>query len=87
MADDGGPTWEKLSLPHVPVSGRYSTTEWRPREILRDDVPLRMEREVRATGYALRLQVRNEHTGQVVPPDTEHGGGEDLVLGHVDVLP
>ena len=87
VPDDGGATWDKLSLPHIPVSGRYPTTEWRPGEILRDDVPLRVEAEVRATGYGVRLRVRNEHTGQVVPADTERAGGDDLFLGHVDVLP
>jgi hypothetical protein len=87
VPDDGGTTWEKLSLPHVPVSGRYSTMEWSPGEILRDDVPLRVEREVRATGYSVRLRVRNEHTGELVHPDAEDAVGDDLLLGHVDVLP
>jgi arylsulfatase A-like enzyme len=87
LADDGGAIWEKLSLPHVPVFGHYATTEWRPGEILRDEVPLRVEREVRATGYNVRLRVRNEHTDELVPPGIEGAGGDDLVLGHVDVLP
>ncbi len=86
VPDDGGEAWEKLSLPHVPVYGHYSTTEWLPGEILRDDVPLRVEHEVRATGYTVRLRVRNEHTERVVPPSSERGE-DDLVLGHVDVLP
>jgi hypothetical protein len=86
VADDRGPAWAKLSLPHVPVSGRYSTTEWMPGEILRDDVPLRVEEDVRATGYSVRLRVQNAHTEEVVPPGTERAGGDELVLGHVDVL-
>jgi arylsulfatase A-like enzyme len=87
VPDDGGETWEKLNLPHFPVYGRYSTTEWRPGEIMRDDVPLRVEPEVRATGYSVRLRVRNEHTEQVVPPGSERATGDDLALGHVEVLP
>ncbi len=85
--DDGGETWERANLPHSPVSGRYSTTEWKPGEILRDDVPLRVEADVRATGYSVRLRIRNEHTEQDVPPDGERADGDDLVLGHLEVLP
>ena len=71
VPDDGGETWEKLSLPPSPCTGTTRPRSGCPGNILRDDVPLRVEHEVRATGYTVRLRVRNEHTERVVPPSTE----------------
>jgi hypothetical protein len=85
--EDGQPIWGHFQASHFPVFGRYPTTDWVPGEILRDDVTLRVEREMRPV--RLRIQFAVEHEGRVgrVAPAVRPTPDGALDIGDLEVTP
>ncbi len=81
---DGQPIWPLFVARHVPVLGRYPTTEWRPGEILRDDVALRVDPEMRPVRLRTFVTLEQEGDRTRVPAAAPEGRVE---LRPVEILP
>jgi choline-sulfatase len=87
LADDCGPSPPGFSAQHFPVHGHYQTTEWIPGELIRDEVELHVGPDVRAARYTAHLRVEDATTHEPLPPDGGAQDQDDIVIGHVEVLP
>jgi len=87
FADDGQPMWGHFHAKHQPVFGRYATTDWIPGEIIRDDVALRVEREVRPTRLRIHFAVEiDDHVGRS-PPSTGATPDGSIDIGALEITP
>jgi arylsulfatase A-like enzyme len=69
---------------HRPIGGHYATTEWKPGELLREELTVRVARDALPGPHRLQFSLRNA-TGTIVVP--VHGGVDGTVdLGEVNVL-
>jgi len=84
---DGGSSGLLFQAPHYPVHGRYSTTRWMAGEILRDEVPLHVEPEIRPTRYEVRMRVQVNEWGPVLTPDSHTVGPDVVSMGELEVEP
>lgn len=74
-----------LVASHFPVYGHYSTTEWIPGEILRDEVNLRIDHTVLPTALHLRFAVQFDGSSlrlPLVPTDLPQ---HELNLGDLEI--
>ncbi len=87
FAEDGQPMWNHFHAKHQPVLGRYPTTDWVPGEILRDDVSLLIEQEVRPTRLRIHFAVEvDDHIGR--SPPSANGAPDDSVdIGPLEITP
>ncbi len=88
-ATDGGGSGWRFQASHHPIHGRYSTSRWIPGEILRDEIPLRVEPEIRATRYAIDVKFQADNWGPVLMPDghTAPGDPNSVRVGTFEVVP
>ncbi len=84
---DGQPIWPLFVARHVPIYGRYPTTEWRAGEILRDEVTLRVDPEMRAARLRTFVSLEIAETAQRIPPLTVTAPDARLEITAVDILP
>jgi len=86
-AQDGGGVWPTLRARHQPIQGRYPTTQWAPGEILRDDVVLVVEREVRAARFFVRFHAESDEPGSRLTPSRDARPDKTVELGSLEIVP
>lgn len=84
---DGQPIWPLFVARHVPIYGRYPTTEWRPGEILRDEVVIRVDPEMRAVRLRTYVSLEIAEDAQRIPPLGVPAPDARLEIVGVDILP
>lgn len=84
---DGQPIWPLFVARHVPVYGRYPTTEWRPGEILRDEVTLRVDPEMRPVRLRSFVSLEIADGGERIPPLNQSTPDARLEIVPVEILP
>ena len=72
---------------HAPVYGRYPTTEWRPGDILRDEVSLRVDPEMRPVRLRTFVSLEIEGDGQRIPPERVNSPDARLEIAPVEITP
>ncbi len=86
-ADDGQPIWWAMVAQHYPIQGRYPTTVWVPGEILRDDVSLLVEREMRPARLLVRFSVQTDGPNTRIAPTPAGRPDNTVELGAIDIVP
>ncbi|MEI8254434.1 MAG: hypothetical protein WCJ30_02050, partial [Deltaproteobacteria bacterium] len=88
-AQDGGGAGRPFQAVHFPIHGRYRTTQWIPGEIIRDEVPLRVEPEIRAARYDIVVKMQADNWGAIATPDSHLRPGDATMvqLGSLQVVP
>jgi arylsulfatase A-like enzyme len=85
--EDGQAIWPFFRARHHPLGGRYPTTDWRPGEILRDEVSLRVDPEMRPVRlrsfFALEIEANNTR----IAPRTGDDGRAQLPLAPIEIVP
>lgn len=84
---DGQPIWPLFRARHHPLNGRYPTTEWNPGEILRDEVSLRVDPEMRPVRMHAYFALEIEANAQRIPPVAGDDGHGQLQIAPVEVVP
>lgn len=84
---DGQPIWPLFRARHHPLSGRYPTTEWNPGEILRDEVSLRVDPEMRPVRLRAYFALEIEANGTRIAPVAGDDGHGQLQIAPVEVVP
>jgi arylsulfatase A-like enzyme len=85
-AEDGQGVWPTLRARHQPIQGRYPTTQWVPGEVLRDDVALVVEREVRPARFRVRLHADSDEPGSRLTPSRDGRPDKTLELGALEIV-
>lgn len=86
-AEDGQAIWPAFRARHQPIQGRYPTTQWVPGEILRDDVALLVEREMRPALLHVRFHSDTDEPGSRLTPSRDGRPDKSLELGTVEIVP
>lgn len=81
------PIWGHFHAMHFPVFGRYQTTHWIPGEILRDEVALRVEREMRPVRLRMLFGVEQDGAGRRIPPAARARHDGTLDIGELEITP
>lgn len=84
---DGQPFWPHFHISHYPVNGRYPTTQWRPGEILRDEMTRMIEREVAPGRYRVLFSVEHISRTNRYRPSARARPNLELELGTIEILP
>ncbi len=84
---DGQGLWPYFHARHFPIQGRYPTTEWIPGEMLRDDISLHVEREVRPVRLRVRMTVETLAPGSRLPPSVASQPDSSVDLGEIEITP
>lgn len=88
---DGRPIWPLFIARHHPVYGRYPTTEWNPGEILRDEVTLRVDPEMRPVRLQSYFSLEREGSPvriyPVIPGVATEATDGRLPLVPIEILP
>lgn len=87
VPEDGGSVWPTLRARHQPIQGRYPTTQWAPGELLRDDVSLVIEREVRTGRFSVRFHSDTDEPGSRLTPSSLGRPDKTLTLGTLEIVP
>ncbi|MDB4928105.1 MAG: Choline-sulfatase [Myxococcaceae bacterium] len=82
---DGQPIWPLFVARHAPIYGRYPTTEWRPGEILRDEVALRVDPEMRPVRLRSFVSLEVEGEGRRIPPERVNAPDARLEIAPVEI--
>lgn len=83
---DGQPIWPLFVARHHPIYGRYPTTEWNPGEILRDEVTLRVDPEMRPVRLQSYFSMEIEGEPTRIPPVVP-GVAPDATDGRLPLVP
>lgn len=83
---DGQPIWPLFRARHHPLNGRYPTTEWTPGEILRDEVSLRVDPEMRAVRLRAYFALEVESDGMRIPPVGGNDGSGQLQIAPIEIV-
>jgi choline-sulfatase len=83
---DGGDSNPFFRANHYPVAGRYPTTDWRPGELLRDEVSMHANAAVRPTRYRFVFAAEYDGTGERLPTQPASANHE-LVLDEFEITP
>ncbi len=88
-AQDGGGAGRPFQAVHFPIHGRLRTTQWIPGEIIRDEVPLRVEDEIRPTRYNIVVKMQADNWGPIAMPDSHTRPTDPTMvqLGSLEVIP
>ncbi|MEO7328476.1 MAG: sulfatase-like hydrolase/transferase [Minicystis sp.] len=84
---DGGRQLATFHARHFPIYGRYPTTKWQPGEILKDEILLRIEPDVRPTRMRIKLSLETDQSKEVIPPRSRATPKGALELDVLEVLP
>ncbi|MBL8601564.1 MAG: sulfatase-like hydrolase/transferase [Myxococcales bacterium] len=84
---DGQPIWGMFIARHHPIYGRYPTTEWSPGEILRDEVTLRIDPEMRPVRLRSFFSLEIESTNERIAPQNVPSGDNRIELSPIEILP
>jgi len=82
---DNEPIWSHFHARHYPIQGRYPTTQWSPGELLRDEVSLYVERELRPVRLQVRFSVESDRPGSRVEPSSHALPDRTIELGDVEI--
>jgi hypothetical protein len=86
--EDGGDSgWPHFNAIHYPIGGRYPTTQWIPGEILRDEVSIHVEPEVRPTAMRERFSITHDNGEGVILPHAHGEANGEVSLGRVVITP
>ncbi len=83
---DSQPIWPLFVARHAPIYGRYPTTEWRPGEILRDEVALRVDAEMRPVRLRSFVSLEIEGDGQRIAPERVNSPDARLEIAPVEIM-
>ncbi len=83
---DGQPIWPLFLARHHPVFGSYPTTEWNTGEILRDEVGLRVDAEMRPVRLRAFFSMDTEDSPDRVPPTSRGDGTGRLEIAPVEIV-
>jgi len=86
-ATDDQPIWGMFIARHHPIYGRYPTTEWNPGEILRDEVTLRIDPEMRPVRLRTYFSLEIERTNERIGPTNAESVNNRVELRPVEILP
>ncbi|MBP6834207.1 MAG: sulfatase-like hydrolase/transferase [Deltaproteobacteria bacterium] len=84
---DAQPIWPLFVARHAPIYGRYPTTEWRPGEILRDEVSLRVDPEMRPVRLRTFVSLEVEGDGRRIGPEGVNAPDDRLEIAPVEITP
>ncbi|MFO0757897.1 MAG: sulfatase-like hydrolase/transferase [Byssovorax sp.] len=84
---DGGRQLGTFHARHFPIYGKYPTTKWTPGEILKDEILLRVEPDVRPTRMRIKLTLETDQTKEVIPPKSRGTPKGALELDVLEVVP
>jgi arylsulfatase A-like enzyme len=84
---DGQPIWPLFVARHAPIYGRYPTTEWRAGEILRDEVSLRVDPEMRPVRLRSYVSLEVEGEGRRIAPVGVNSADARLEIAPVEITP
>ncbi len=84
---DGQPIWAMFLARHHPVYGRYPTTEWNPGEILRDEVTLRVDPEMRPVRLRAYFSLEIERTNERIQPLSADAQDGRIELAPIEIVP
>ncbi len=83
---DGQPIWPLFLARHHPVFGAYPTTEWNPGEIIRDEVGLRVDPEMRPVRLRAYFSMDIEDSPDRILPMVRGDGAGRLEIAPVEIL-
>jgi choline-sulfatase len=84
---DGQPIWPLFRARHYPLNGRYPSTEWNAGEILRDEVAIRVDPEMRPVRLRSYFALEIAADGTRIPPVAGNDGAGQLEIAPVTILP
>lgn len=84
---DNQPIWGHFHMSHYPLQGRYPTTQWNPGELLRDEVSLVVEPEMRPCQLKFRFAVERSWLDRRVRPSERAMPDGSVELGDLEILP
>jgi arylsulfatase A-like enzyme len=84
---DGQPIWPLFRARHYPLNGRYPSTEWNAGEILRDEVAIRVDPEMRAVSLRSYFALEIAADGTRIPPAAGNDGAGQLEIAPVTIVP
>jgi arylsulfatase A-like enzyme len=84
---DGGGIPNNFWIAHYPIFGRYLTTQWRPGEILRDPMTLRVLPEIPPGRYRMLFAVEHVSRTNRYRPSRDARPANDFELGEIDIVP
>jgi arylsulfatase A-like enzyme len=84
---DGQPIWPLFRARHYPLNGRYPSTEWNAGEILRDEVAIRVDPEMRAVRLRSYFALEIAADGTRIPPAAGNDGAGQLEIAPFTIVP
>lgn len=83
---DSQPIWPLFRARHHPLTGRYPSTEWNAGEILRDEVAIRVDPEMRPVRLRTYFSLEIASNATTIPPVGGDSGGR-LEIAPITIVP
>jgi arylsulfatase A-like enzyme len=78
-------SWAHFNMTHYPLGGRYMTTQWRPGEMLRDEMERRIDPEVAPGRYRVLFSIEHDGAASRYPPSRGGRPSNDVELGIIEI--
>lgn len=87
LPTDGQPIWPLFRARHTPLGGRYPSTEWNAGEILRDELAIRVDPEMRPVRLRSFFALEIAADGTRIQPAAGNDGNGQLEIAPIIVAP